>query len=372
MSDLVVPKLNNNDESYTLVEWLAEDGATVRAGDAVVVIETSKAAADLEVERDGVLHHVVPVLAECTHGDVIARVFGSTEQWQDFLAGQQAEVVDQPPADVVDQPPADVVITNSARQAAERLGVPLERLRELGKKVVKQADVERLAAPRDAVALTRAQRAVAAVVTKSHHDVPAALAVVKVHVDAALRRARQLGKQTQTLVGLPELLVTAVAGLRERFPPFFASRVDDRSIRFADAAHVGVTVDVGTGLFVPVIRSADELSPDRIASALMELRERALANGFDARTLSGGNIMVSLHTDQDVVLAAPIVHPGQTCVVCLAGVTHELALDEAGEVASHRVVNISMVYDHRVVNGREAVAFLHALKDELENGSDDL
>jgi 2-oxoglutarate dehydrogenase E2 component (dihydrolipoamide succinyltransferase) len=260
-----------------------------------------------------------------------------------------------------------VTITNSAREAAERLGVPLERLRELGKKVVKQADVERLAAPQDTVALPQAQRAVAAVVTESHRDVPAALAVMKVHVDAALQRARRLGKQTRTLVGLPELLVNAVAGLRERFPSVFASRVDDRSIRLADAAHVGVTVDVGTGLFVPVIRCADGLSPDVIANVLMEFRERAQANGFDSKTLSGGNIMVSLHTDQDVVMAAPIVYPGQTCVVCLAGVTHELALDEAGEVISQRVVNISMVYDHRVVNGREAVAFLQALKQELEN-----
>jgi 2-oxoglutarate dehydrogenase E2 component (dihydrolipoamide succinyltransferase) len=361
VTDLVVPKLNNNDDSYTLVEWLTEDGGTVRAGDAVAVIETSKAATDLEVEHDGVLHRFVPVLAECTYGDVIARVFASTRQRQDFLATQQTEVVDQKQE--------QVVITNSAREAAERLGVPLERLRELGKKVVKRADVERLAAPEDTVALSRAQRAVAAVVTESHRDVPAALAVVKVHVDAALRRARKLGTRSRTLVGLPELLVAAVAGLRERFPSVFASRVDDCSIRLANAAHVGVTVDVGTGLYVPVIRSADELSPDRIANTLMEFRERALADGFESKDLAGGNIMVSLHTEQDVVLAAPIVYPGQTCVVCLAGVTHELALDDAGEVTTHRVVNISTVYDHRVVNGREAVAFLQALKEELESGT---
>ncbi|MGB3438340.1 MAG: 2-oxo acid dehydrogenase subunit E2 [Actinophytocola sp.] len=360
MTELVVPKLNNNDDSYTLVEWLAEDGAEVRAGDAVAVIETSKAATDLEVERDGVLHRAVPALAECTYGDVIARVFASDQQRQDFLATQRTEVVDQQRE--------QVVVTNSAREAAQRLGVPLERLRELGKKVVKQADVEGLVTPEDAVTLTRAQRAVAAVVTESHRDVPAALAVMKVHVDSALRRARQFGRQTGSLIGLPELLVAAVAGLRARFPSFFAARVDDRSIRLADAAHVGVTVDVGTGLFVPVIRSADDLATDRVANTLMEFRERALAGGFESKDLAGANIMVSLHTDQDVVLAAPIVYPGQTCVVCLAGVTHELALDETGEVTSHRVVNISIVYDHRVVNGREAVAFLQAIKEELENG----
>ncbi|MEO6089061.1 MAG: 2-oxo acid dehydrogenase subunit E2 [Umezawaea sp.] len=360
MTELVVPKLNNNDTSYTVVEWLFEDGEQVRAGDAVAVVETSKAAADLESEHDGVLHRMMPLMAECKFGDVLARVFPTEAERQEFLAAQQTA---QTPAG---DAPADVVITKSARELAEQLGIDLDRLRALGKRVVKQSDVEQLAPEDGLVELSRQQRAVAAVVSESHATVPAALAVVKVHADPALRHARRLGKQAGSLIGLPELLVKAVAARRGEFPVFFASRVDDRSVRLAEQVNVGVTVDVGTGLFVPVVRDVEALSPAEIAGRLMDFRERALEEGFSAQDLAGGNVMVSLHTDADIVLASPIVFPGQTCVVCLAGTSHELVLDETGEVAARRVVNVSLVYDHRVVNGREAVAFLHALKAELE------
>ncbi|MCG5435281.1 2-oxo acid dehydrogenase subunit E2, partial [Micromonospora foliorum] len=221
--------------------------------------------------------------------------------------------------------------------------------------------------PRPVHALSRAQRAVAAVVTESHREVPAALAVIKVRVDAALTMARQLTRTTRTLVGLPELLVKAIGELREEHPLLFAAPGDGSSVRLAESAHVGVTIDVGTGLFIPVVRDVEELTCAEIAETLMDFRSRAGGTGFRAGELAGGTIVVSLHTDPDVVLAGPIVFPGQTCVVAIGGTQDELALDAAGQVVTRRFVNISAVYDHRVVNGREAVAFLQAVKAALES-----
>ncbi|MEV1110491.1 2-oxo acid dehydrogenase subunit E2, partial [Micromonospora sp. NPDC049751] len=221
--------------------------------------------------------------------------------------------------------------------------------------------------PRPVHTLSRAQRAVAAVVTESHREVPAALAVIKVRADAALAVARQLTRATRTLVGLPELLVKVIGGLREDHPLLFASPGDGSSVRLAEAAHVGVTIDVGTGLFIPVVRDVEELTCAEIAETLMDFRSRAGGEGFRAGELAGGTIVVSLHTDPDVVLAGPIVFPGQTCVVAIGGTQDELALDADGQVVTRRFVNLSAVYDHRVVNGREAVAFLQAVKAALES-----
>jgi 2-oxoglutarate dehydrogenase E2 component (dihydrolipoamide succinyltransferase) len=365
VTELFVPKLNNNDTSYTLVEWLFADGDTVRKGDIVAVVETSKAAADLEADRDGVLHRLVPELGECAFGEAIAHLFATEADRSSYLAARAATPGEKPGA--------EVVLTNSARELAERHGIDSAELLALGKKLVKQADVEQLVAGRTAAAeselvpLSRAQRAVAAVVSESHRTVPAALAVVKVHVDAALRAARKMSRQTKTMIGLPELLIKAVADLRPEFPALFASLAEDgRAVRHATSSDIGVTVDVGTGLFVPVLRDVQRLTAAEVADTLMGFRERAMGDGFDAADLAGGSLMVSLHTDADVVLAAPIVYPGQTCVVCLAGSTHELVLDETGEVTARRVVNISACYDHRVVNGREAVTFLRHIKDAIE------
>ncbi|MGV9214018.1 2-oxo acid dehydrogenase subunit E2 [Micromonospora sp. RB23] len=393
MTDLVVPKLNNNDTTYVLLDWLAADGEQVHAGEPIAEVETSKAAEELLSDGDGVLHRLVEVNQECAPGDVIAHVFDSEEARQRFLT----EAV-TPAAPTPEVRPGGPVLTDSARDLAAAHGLGDDELRGLGKAVVRRTDVERLLADRSAAptattepvvvaaaaalaagdgpepddprpvhALSRAQRAVAAVVTESHREVPAALAVIKVRADAALAVARQLTRATRTLVGLPELLVKAIGGLREDHPLLFASPGDGSSVRLAEAAHVGVTIDVGTGLFIPVVRDVEELTCAEIAETLMDFRSRAGGEGFRAGELAGGTIVVSLHTDPDVVLAGPIVFPGQTCVVAIGGTQEELALDADGQVVTRRFVNLSAVYDHRVVNGREAVAFLQAVKAALES-----
>ncbi|CCH19520.1 Putative E2 dihydrolipoyl acyltransferase [Micromonospora lupini str. Lupac 08] len=394
VTDLVVPKLNNNDTSYVLLDWLAEDGEQVRAGEPIAEVETSKAAEELLSDGDGVLHRLVEVNRECAPGDVIGHVFDSEEARQRFLAAAVAP----PVVPLPDVSPGGPVLTDSARELAAAHGLGDDELRGLGRSVVRRTDVERLLADRSAApaattepvvvaaaaalaagdgpepddprpvhALSRAQRAVAAVVTESHREVPAALAVIKVRADAALTVARDLTRATRTLVGLPELLVKAIGGLREDHPLLFASPGDGSSVRLAEAAHVGVTIDVGTGLFIPVVRDVEELTCAEIAETLMHFRSRAGGEGFRAGELAGGTIVVSLHTDPDVVLAGPIVFPGQTCVVAIGGTQDELALDTDGRVVTRRFVNLSAVYDHRVVNGREAVAFLQAVKAALES-----
>ncbi|MEV0804960.1 2-oxo acid dehydrogenase subunit E2 [Micromonospora sp. NPDC050200] len=399
MIDLVVPKLNNNDTSYVLTDWLAEDGEQVGSGDPIAVVETSKAAEELLSEGTGVLHRLTTVNQECRCGDVIGYVFASEDARQRFLT-ERARANGGPAGGGRADGAGDgvgPVLTDSARELADAHGISDAELRDLGRAVVRRTDVERLlanrpaalatspaptepvvvaaaasdggAAPDDARPvhpLSRAQRAVAAVVTESHREVPAALAVVKVRADAALTVARQLTRATRTLVGLPELLVKAIGGLRAEHPLLFATPGDGTSVRLAEAAHVGVTIDVGTGLFVPVVRDVEELTCAEIAETLMDFRTRAGGDGFRAGELAGGTIVVSLHTDPDVVLAGPIVFPGQTCVVAIGGTQDELALDGTGSVVVRRFVNISAVYDHRVVNGRDAVAFLQAVKSALE------
>lgn len=357
MFDVVVPKLNNNDQSYTLLDWLVRDGQRVRKGDPLAELETSKALTELAAEQDGVVHCLAVTNAQCRHGEVIARLFVTEEERQRMLATESSTPTPDVPSG------EDIVITDGARALAEELGVTPDRLRGLGTKIVKRADVLALVTPMPADEgrphlLPRNQRAIAAVVTEAHRTIPAATAVIKVRVEDALVAARQISKQAGMLVGLPELLIKVIGGLPERFMAFFTAP--------SDAAHIGVTVDVGTGLFVPVVHDAGRRPLADIAETLLGFRTKARDNGFQDADLAGMNLMLSLHNDADLVLAVPIIYPGTACVVCLAGVQAEPALTDAGGLAARRVVNISVTYDHRVINGRDAVLFLQAIKSDLE------
>jgi 2-oxoglutarate dehydrogenase E2 component (dihydrolipoamide succinyltransferase) len=354
VSDILVPKLSNNDAEYILVEWAVEDGKPVRPGDPVATLETSKAAEELVAEADGYISHLVEAGATVAPGQSIASL----------TSGRPQPPADRPTTRTGPPDVADVIITAPAQALLDELGIPRARAYELGIKVVRRADVEALGEAPRTQPLSRVQQAVGRAVSTSHSTIPAAYTAVKMDVGRALAHAAELTRQVKRPIGLAEIFVAAVAGLHERFPLFFAAIDGDRA-RLSAAAHVGLTVDLGRGLYVPVVRDAAHLGMKELATRLMEFRVAAVEARFRPEDLDGANIAVTLHTDPDVCLAIPFVFPGQVCALAVTAPQPELVLDEAGAVASRTVANIGLAYDHRLINGRDAAAFLNALKEDL-------
>ncbi|EFF89288.1 PE-PGRS family protein [Streptomyces sp. e14] len=279
----------------------------------------------------------------------------------------------------------DPVLSDAARTLAQDHGIRTEQLRALGKRVVKASDVQRLidqgltdqgltdqgaaavaagasAASEDAavVRLSARQRAVAAVVSEAHRTIPAAFAAIA--VDLTAFRAARGGAP----YGLVELLVKAIAARHADFPLFFATPGADHTLTLAPAANVGVTVDVGTGLFIPVLKDAARRPIGDLTDDLMDFRVSALRQNFREDAFADEAITLSLHNEPDIILAAPIVHPGRTCVVTLCAERSEVALAEDGTPFTRPVTTVAVTYDHRYLNGRDAVRFLTAVKQDLE------
>ncbi|MFI6452837.1 2-oxo acid dehydrogenase subunit E2 [Streptosporangium amethystogenes] len=371
MIDIEMPKLNSNDTAYVLVEWLAEDGQRLGEGDPVAVVETSKAAEELCCEHGGILQRLVAAPADCGQGDVIAHLFASEAERQGFLAGRTAEPADGPTAeDVSERLP---LLTEPARLLAERHGIEPAALSRLGLRVVREADVRRLVreAPQGGETRvhtpSRAQRAVGAVVSESHREIPAAFTAAVVTVDSALATAIELSERTEALIGLPELLVAVLGRLQGRFPLCYGTPTAEGALLLPEAAHIGVTVDVGRGLFAPVVKNAGERTLVEIAGLLMDYRVMAMREAFHAKDLHGANILLSLNNDDDILLTQPIIFPGQTCAVSLAGIRREAVFADDGSVTSRSAAIVGLAYDHRFVNGRTAMEFLKAIKAALES-----
>ncbi|GAA4929245.1 2-oxo acid dehydrogenase subunit E2 [Actinoplanes utahensis] len=381
MTDITVPKLNNNDVTYILVEWLIAGGEPVTAETVVAVVEGSKAAEELVAGASGVLHHMAEPGSEHPVGAVIGRVFPADRDRRRHLSAEPAGASD---TTVTGPSPSESLITEPARALAATLGVDLARLQGLGVPVVRRADVRRLAAPesgtagppdeatrsgeREDLTLPRSQLGVADSVTRSHAEIPAAFTVVRVDVGAGLAYALAATRRLHVLVGLPELLLEALGAVAADFPVCFATPHGPATMRRATGIHVAVTVDVGAGLYLPVVRDCDRRPLRELAAELMRLRRLAMRARFRAADLTGGAIVVSLNTDADVVLTQPIVAPGMVCAVSLGGVHSEAVLDPVtGAVRERRTVMLGAAYDHRYVNGGDAVRFLKAVKSRLEN-----
>ncbi len=332
---VTVPKLNNNDTAYLVVRWFADDGAYIGEGDPLVELETSKAVEEIAAPADGHLRIRAAEGSEVGVGDLLA------------------ELLAEPPA-------APAPDTSALTPSDERVAAPVPAAAPVDPPAQEPAPAARTHV------LDRAQQGTAAVVTRAHREVPVAFAAVEVRVDAVLARLRTLSDETGAEVGLPEAVVKAVAAAHPAFPHLFGTLVDERTVRLADTVDIGVTVDAGNGLYIPVLRDCAGRSLADLSDDLMDFRMKAFRAEFTAGELSGGCLSVSLNTEPGVLFVQPIVMAPQLCMVSVGGRLTRLVLED-GVPASTTVVTLGLAYDHRVVNGRDATAFLRAVADALHD-----
>ncbi|MFI7548976.1 2-oxo acid dehydrogenase subunit E2 [Micromonospora sediminimaris] len=368
MGDLRLPRLNATDDEYTLLEWLVGDGAPVGVGTAVALVETSKAAHELVTDVAGMLWHRLDAPATCRPGQLIATVAGG-----DHPQRSRSDT-DAPGARSVaaGTDPVAFTVTEPARQLMARHGLTDAAIRSIGKQVVSRSDIERLVAGQpapdaaDRVTITPAQRRIARTVSAAHREIPAAYTVAKVVADRLGRRLREQAASIGYL-GVAELVVEAIAARRAEFPLCFARPVDNEAATVRPGAHVGVTIDVGTGLYLPVVADADTRPLRDIAADLLRFRHAAVRGGFAEADLTGSNIALTIHTDADIVHAQPLIFPEHTCALSLASMQRELTLQGDGSVTTSEYFHLGLAYDHRFINGRSAAAFLRAVKADLES-----
>ncbi|MFI6903435.1 2-oxo acid dehydrogenase subunit E2 [Nonomuraea sp. NPDC050394] len=381
MAELRVPKLNNNDTEYMIVEWLVPDGAEVHEDDAVVLVETSKAAEELPADTTGVLRHAMKAGAWCHPDEVIATIgpdpatpavapaVGSSAPAVGSSApavGSSAPAVGLSTPAVGSSAPAaglsapapsaagsaeagGPLVTAPAQALIDQHGITPEQVASLGVHLVRRADVERLLTRADRIELPRVQRAVARAVELSHQTIPAAYVAVRMNLTPALERARTLTKEVRRPVGVAEIFVQAVAGLHGEFPLFFA-RLDGSHAVLSATPDIGVTVDLGEGLYVPVVHDAAGRTLKDLAGTLMKHRLAATTGDFKESDLTGANFVVTLHTEGEVEMAIPFVFPGTAGALAVTS------------PADGSPALIGLAYDHRLINGRDASLFLAALR----------
>ncbi|MBI5363772.1 MAG: 2-oxoglutarate dehydrogenase complex dihydrolipoyllysine-residue succinyltransferase [Planctomycetes bacterium] len=385
--ELKVPAVGESITEVTIGEWLVPEGGSVKKDDPVVVIETDKVTVELPAPADGTVTKVKlakGVVAKV--GDVVGL----------FEAGPMVKSAksDAESATSAKDAPARteaVRVMPAAARVLAQAGMSAGEVQPTGpggrvlKEDVQRTVEERARAPKAPAAvpaprtggareeelvpmtplrkriaqrLVEAQNTAALLTTFNEIDMSAAMALRKEHQDAFVAKHG-------VKLGFMSFFVKAAVDALKLVPQVNAEVRGD-AVVFKNYCDIGVAVGGGKGLVVPILRNAETMGFAEIEQAIAELAARAQAGKLTLEELQGGTFTISNGGIYGSLLSTPIVNPPQSGILGLHAI-QERPIALGGQVVIRPMMYVALTYDHRLVDGREAVTFLKRIKECLEN-----
>ena len=171
-------------------------------------------------------------------------------------------------------------------------------------------------------------------------------------------------KRYDTKLGFMSFFLKAVVDALKVYPAVNA-RIDGDDVVYHDYYDIGVAVGGGRGLVVPVVRNAEQLSFAEVEQTIRDFGARARANKLKLDELQGGTFTITNGGVYGSLLSTPIINPPQSGILGMHGI-QDRPIAAGGEVVIRPMMYIALTYDHRIVDGREAVGFLVRVKECIE------
>lgn len=379
--EVKIPPVGESITSGLLSVWHKNDGDTVAAGEALFTLETDKVATEITAEKAGTLRIKAPAGTEVKIGEVVATI----EEGAAAAAKPAAQVPDdksdartthggiEPPAPEKPKTPAVSIPKAVAPQSSEASGVPsisaavaaanvsLATLSENAPAATEGRSTRKKLSPlrrKIAQQLVMAQHTAAILTTFNECDMSAVMKLRSSQQDA-------FTKEHGIKLGFMSFFIKAViSGLKAT--PAINGRMDGDDFVQNHYYDVGVAVGTERGLVVPVIRDADHKSFADIERDLVGFAVKAREGKIKVEDLSGGVFTISNGGIYGSLLSTPILNPPQSGILGMHKI-QERPIAEKGQVVIRPMMYLALSYDHRVVDGKEAVTFLVRVKDCIEN-----
>jgi 2-oxoglutarate dehydrogenase E2 component (dihydrolipoamide succinyltransferase) len=389
--EVKVPALSESVAEATLLTWHKKAGDYVKRDENLIDIETDKVVLELPSPESGVLKEIVKQDGvSVAANEVIARIDTSVEVAEEDDSSVPApEVVDKKES-------AAVVAMPAARKMAAENGLQISSVQGTGRggRVTKsdiQAAVQKKDVPAAAqtnnvvnfstasedgrasqrVPMSRLRKRVAERLLQSQASAAILTTFNEVNmqpvIDIRNRYKSQFEKEHGVKLGFMSFFVKAVVAALKKFPIVNAS-VDGDDIVYHGYFDIGMAVGSPRGLVVPIIRNADQMSFSDVEKQIGDFGQRAQEGRLSIEELSGGTFSISNGGVFGSMLSTPIINPPQSAILGIHA-TKERPVVENGEIVIRPMNYLALSYDHRIIDGREAVLFLVAIKDALEDPS---
>ena len=412
-TNIVVPELGESVVEARVAKWLKKQGDSVNAGDPLVELETEKIDLEVSADRAGVLGNIkhqegadvkvgeiLAVLEESTNGASASPTVPVVPRVPEVPKGQVPKTV----------PGSEKKATPTAKNVAKAHDVKLDAVESAGARVTKQ-DVLKAAAPEAPTAspqarspqappvspqappaspqarspqaplreqaerserrerMTKRRATIARRLVEAQHNAAMLTTFNEVDMTAVMalreRRKEAFTKKYGVSVGIASFFVKAAIGALKAFPQINAEIQGDEIV-YKNFYDIGMAVGAEGGLVVPVIRDADRMGFADIELSIRDFAKRAQDGSLTLDDLKGGTFTITNGGVFGSLMSTPILNPPQVGILGL----HKIA-DRAvvlnGQVVIRPMMYVALSYDHRIVDGREAVQFLVKIKDYIED-----
>ena len=399
--DIKIPEVGESILEALVATWFKQDGDSVAKDEIICELETDKVNVELIAEASGILHIVVPVGQTVPIGTLIATleegvvVQDSSPQAVEPKVETTAPVATSTPAEnQASQPTANP----AARQQAEERGIKLEDISGSGRegRIILDDVLTHEKLPTPQVKTDDAK--VAAVESETAVDgrpvTRQTMTPIRQRIAARLLQARQQTAMLTTFneadmswvkkirgrhqeqftkkhgikLGMMSFFVKASIEALKEFPAVNA-RIDGTDIVYQHYYDIGIAVGTERGLVVPVLRNADQLTFAEIEQQIADLAAKANARKLTLADLEGGTFTITNGGVYGSLLSTPIVNPPQCGVLGMHSIQDRPVVRD-GEIVIRPIMNLALSYDHRLIDGREAVSFLKLIKEYIEDPSE--
>ena len=327
--ELKVPKTGYEETEGVLVEWLKEEGDAVVEEETVVMVETDKALVELPSPADGLLRKICG------------------EEGDKVVMGQTLAIVGDEDEDIQD------VIDRVAEETAEIAAAFAEDASAESEPASSDGEVE-------IIPLTGVRRAMAERMLKSKQT----SAHGTTFNEADCTNAMAVAKASEKRVSVTSLIAKAAVDALKEFPLVNSSSTD-KEIRVKKYFNLSMAVNTDRGLFTPVIKQADQKSPEEINGEMKRLGDLAEKGRLSPEDMAGGTFCISNAGRFGSLFFVPIINQPQSAILGVGTISRRPVVVE-DEIEIRPMVYICVSYDHRIIPGAIAQQFLEKIKQGIE------
>ena len=377
---LSMPQFGQSVVEGTVSAWLKAEGDVVARDESLLTVSTDKIDTDLPAPADGTLLRIcVEPGATVAVGTVLAYIGAPGEPLPRAAAPENASSPAAPPASgrpARKRTAAPGFLSPVVARMAHEHGIDLTRIAGTGRKGrITKKDVQAVIAQQRAPRLqplTPMRRAIAEHMTRSVRTSPHVTSFFEADMTGVVRhRARQQDRGAR-LSFMPYVMQAAIAALQAT--PAVNATWQAEGILLHRHVHLGIAVAVPDGLVVPVIRHAERMDLPALAHALEALTAKVQARRLTAEDLTGGTFSLTNHGRHGSLAATPIIHQPQAAILGVGAIVKQPVVIGRGSLLPHAddaiVIRpmcwLSLSFDHRLLDGAAADAFLTRVRDALE------